>query len=475
MSSSAQKKEFEVVREGDKIILPDRKRMNWDVAIQTMKMMQNAEEQWIDVDEEIDAYPLEGAYALSKVIDQKYGWKNLKNPYMIAIEVAPGQMEQVPWGRFEIPGVEGHMQTGFSVKEGRFIFKLMAKVKGKFREEVAEIAANVRQHISDHSIYKGKAIRVTFPNPDDDDFSPVHSPKFMDVSSVNPDCLVFSKDIESALKIDLFWPIKHSTKFREQGMSLKRAVLLAGPYGTGKTLTAYVAAKLAVDAGSTFLYLTEAKDLPRAIHFARNYGRVVIFAEDVDSVMESRDSEMEAAFDGFETKNSEVHVIGTTNHLEKVSPAMRRQGRFDNILNILPPDTNAVERLIRMYAKGKLDAKEDISFVANRLSGQIPAAIHETVKRALIFTTGQSIETGKSTSLTAEILNDAAGSVLRHIELTAGAKIDERPAIERAAAILGRFISNGMDRMEDDELAQKALNNAPMPPASPNGKKTARA
>jgi transitional endoplasmic reticulum ATPase len=466
--STPQKKEYNIVREGDRFVIP--KRLDWPSLIATMQVMRDQEEKMVSISEEIDAYPLEGAYAFHKVINEKYGWSNLVDPSMISIEVAPGVMEQVPWGKIKIPGMDGDISTGYNLKEGRFIFRLQAYVKGKFKEEIAEIAANVRSHVSDRSIYKGKAIRVTFPDPDDSNFSPLHSPKFMDVTEVKPESLVFSREVNDALDVDIFLPIQHSDELRRRGISLKRAVLLAGPYGTGKTLTAYVAAKLAVNAGSTFLYLTNARDLPRAIHFARNYGRVVIFAEDVDSVMESRNADMEAAFDGFETKGSEVHVIGTTNHLEKVSPAMRRQGRFDNIVNILPPDAEAVGRLIRMYAKNDLPKEEDISPVCDRLAGNIPAAIHEVVKRATIYAVGKSIRTGKEVPLSVDILDSAASAVLSHISLTREAKADDRSSAERAAAIIGNFISNGISRASLDPQAQKALNAAPLPPSEVNGK-----
>jgi SpoVK/Ycf46/Vps4 family AAA+-type ATPase len=67
---------------------------------------------------------------------------------------------------------------------------------------------------------------------------------------------------------------------------LKRGVLLEGPYGTGKTLTAFVTAKKCVENGWTFIMLDRVAALKEALTFARMYAPAVVFAEDIDRSVE---------------------------------------------------------------------------------------------------------------------------------------------------------------------------------------------
>ena len=78
----------------------------------------------------------------------------------------------------------------------------------------------------------------------------------------------------------------------------------------------------------------------------------------------------------------------TTNHLENINPAMLRPGRLDSIINVLPPDAEAVSRLFHLYGGSTIAADEDLSKAADLLSGTIPAVIAEVVKRAKLVQLG---------------------------------------------------------------------------------------
>lgn len=58
-----------------------------------------------------------------------------------------------------------------------------------------------------------------------------------------------------------------------------------GTYGTGKTMAATVASRLAVDAGITYVYVPRADELSDAIEFAKQYQSpacVIFCAEDIE-------------------------------------------------------------------------------------------------------------------------------------------------------------------------------------------------
>ena len=203
-------------------------------------------------------------------------------------------------------------------------------------------------------------------------------------------------------------------------MPPKRGVLFAGPYGTGKTAQAFAAALLAVKFGWTFLYLADVSQLPKAIQFSKMYGRTVIYAEDIDRVTDGeRDEDMDEIFnmvDGIDTKESDILLIVTTNHLEKINKAMLRPGRLDVTIHIGPPDAEAVQRLIKGYAGDTLDASVTGEEAGLILDGQIPAVVREAVERAKLYAIDRT--GGEDFKLMDSDLVDAATEVIEQVKLT---------------------------------------------------------
>jgi SpoVK/Ycf46/Vps4 family AAA+-type ATPase len=119
-------------------------------------------------------------------------------------------------------------------------------------------------------------------------------------------------------------------------------ILLAGDPGVGKTLTAYVTAKKAVDHGWTFVYLSHAADLANGIRFALQYAPCVLFVEDLDRIVAGDDRTEEIddvlnSFDGVDSKDKELITVLTTNHLEKIPGVALRPGRCDTLVVVTAP------------------------------------------------------------------------------------------------------------------------------------------
>ena len=150
---------------------------------------------------------------------------------------------------------------------------------------------------------------------------------------------------------------------------MKRGVLLGGKYGTGKTLAATVAARLAQDNGITYVYTPRADELGDAIAFAKQYQSpaCVVFCEDIDrQVTGQRTVAMDDILnilDGVDTKTDNIITVLTTNHLDNVNQAMLRPGRLDAIINVETPDAYTAERLVRHYGGEAINAAEDLTEV----------------------------------------------------------------------------------------------------------------
>lgn len=446
-------KDATVAREGDKIIIPEG--MDYDEAITWLNRRKTEEERVVSVREQVDAYPFDGAHALMKALASKYGWVNLvptpgffgdNPPAMISIEVGFGKTIQVPWGRIQIPKVDGYIETAFDLKDGRFIFCIIGSVRQKHKGAVAEIAKLTRKFVKEESIYRGKAVRVSFDAEDQEKrrFDPNDCPRFLDLSSVKVGELIFSAEVERQIHISLFTPVEKTKACRAARIPLKRGVLLEGPYGTGKTQTAYVAAKKCTENGWTFVYLQSVTQLRKAILFASQYQPCMIFAEDIDRVMEGddRDDEMDEilnTIDGIESKDTETVVVLTTNHVEKINQAMLRPGRLDAVITVKPPDADAVARLVKLFGRGLIRENDDYTAVGVMLNGQIPAVVREVVERAKLA----SVSRGHM-DVAAVDLEDAAQGMLDHLKLLQPKMEDNRTQIERFGAVIGEALVNGV-------------------------------
>jgi transitional endoplasmic reticulum ATPase len=432
-----------VVREGDQIVLP--KGMSYNKAIEWMQRRRDEDEREVNVMELIEAYPLDGAHALMLAIGKKYGWSGLtptpgffgdKPPSLVGIETGPGESSQVPWGRITVPGIDGYLATSLAKRNGRFVFEMTGKVKQKNKEAVMELAQLTRQMVKEQSVYRGKAIKVSFSEEDDEgEFDPrEHAPKFMDVSSVRPEDLIFPKHTADLVRDALFTPIERTKWCREYGVPLKRGVLFEGPYGVGKTLTANVTAKKCVDNGWTFIYVDTVRSLQQAIFFAQQYQPAVVFAEDIDRVVAgpSRSEDIDAilnSIDGVDTKGSELITVLTTNHVERINRAMLRPGRLDAVVSVKPPDSDAVQRLLRLYGRGLVGASENLDAVADMLSGQIPAVVREVVERAKLGAIGR-LSGHQTLTLNEQDLVTAANGMLAQVALVAPVETRRNTEVE---------------------------------------------
>lgn len=398
-------KHVEVVREGSKIVLPvvNGKPMGYDEAIEWMRRKRDEDERVVGLHHDVPCSPLDGAVAFHRALAEKFGWTGLTPtpgffgdtpPTMIGVPVGPGETIQVAWGRVQVPGVTGFLQTVIDIQPPKFV--IGGEVRQKHLPEVQEIADLTRRLLAERSIYKGRAIKVSFAwkragRP----FNPLaDAPQFFPVAGVEESDLVFPAAVRSALDIGLFTPIEQAAACRKFRVPLKRGVLLYGPYGVGKSLTATVTAIKAQRHGFTFVYLDSVEDLADGLTFAAQYAPAVVFCEDIDRATSGeRDIDMDEilnVLDGVNTKGGEVITVFTTNHVEDINPAVLRMGRLDTLVKVSAPDADAAEQLVRLYARGLLEPDADLKRIGLRLAGRIPAFIRETVERAKIAAIGRS-------------------------------------------------------------------------------------
>src|SRR5512141_2611594 len=340
----------------------------------------------------------DAAYAFFRAMERKNGWVNqiptpgffgATPPATITVEVDRGKNVQVPFGRFEIAGIEGYLESGVAEdpkRKGVAIFSIGGEVKRRYEKQITELVEMAQQIVINESIYKGKpwALRV---RQDNGKPLPFPTPKFLDLNPSVEGELIFSDTVMRAVRRNLFTPIEHTEACRKHKIPLKRGVLLAGAFGVGKTMAAHAVAIKCVRNGWTYIVVEKADELAEVLRFAQEfYSPCVAFCEDIDRVMSGeRDIDTDQILniiDGVESKNAELMIVLTTNDIDHIEPALLRPGRLDAVIYVDKPDASAVERLARQYGRGLIADGEDISEASTLLAGRIPAVVREAVEHS---------------------------------------------------------------------------------------------
>ncbi len=429
--------------EQKQILLPTG--MSVNTAIRVLYEKQKQEQTEVAIFEVVDAWPLDGAVAFQAVLEKKYGFVNQvpipgffssTPPMQVGVRIdAEGTTKQVNWGRMELSVLDhGYLETGYVEENGTMKFRIGGKVKKKFLAEVKDIAAKTRDRVRKHSIYKGKAVRLDFRDEDGDrkDFQPQDSPEFISIDPTKLDDVIYNEAVKGVVDMALMNPIKYPQQCREIGVPLKRGALLEGPYGTGKTLTAYQMAAHGTNSGFTFIYLMDVRDLDLAMRFAEHYAPAIVFAEDIDQVarLGMRDkaevNRLTNILDGVDAKSREIFTVFTTNHKNAIDGVFIRPGRIDCVVTLQAPDERAAVALVRKYGrndKGEviLDPNLDDAAIARSITCLVEmeanaAFYREAVERAKLSALPTYVETGKLVLGEADI-RAAALSMQSHIEL----------------------------------------------------------
>lgn len=415
----------EIKRSGKSIIIPDE--MTTETAITVLKRKLQEEEEYNDSLDFIEGFFLEIAAAFSTAMEREFGFSiaaptpglfGPTPPMRISIETAPGERRTVAIGSFQLPTISGTVSVEPGMRRSRPGATIKANLKRKDEGKFKKLCDATREILERESVYRGKAIKFRIMN-DKGERLRFPEPQFLDLAGVKGAELIFSKAVENAITTSVFTPIEKTALCRKAKIPLKRGVLLSGRYGTGKTLTTNVTAQKCVDNGWTFLYCERANELAEMVQIARHYQPCVIFCEDIDRVVSGDRSvsmdDILNTVDGIESKKCEIMVILTTNHVENINPAMLRPGRLDAIIEVTPPDAEAVEKLLRLYGRGLIPESTKLATVSRKLAGNIPAVIRECIERAKL--SAIKLSDGNQVMLSQEAIEDAAEGMSNQLEL----------------------------------------------------------
>jgi transitional endoplasmic reticulum ATPase len=366
-----------VYGDSDKIVLP--KGMSPDRAREIIDRVERDGETNTEFSRTYPNRSDDGAVAVARVLNRRYGvvfGEETKTSFgkMPAqtrdIEVEPGTSVQVPWGRLSIPAIEGA-----TITVGDFRGNLHVSVLGPKgqKEEIEALFDDIAQQLKTSSIYRGKAMVGA------------NAMKFIDLSGFDPEHIVLAPDVFNTLDAMVWTTLRYTEAIRAEGLGLRRAVLLYGGYGTGKTSVGMITALIAAHHGWTFLSGKSGDDdIETVMKTAELYSPAVVFIEDID-LQNSEIVRLLEVFDGITSKGAEVIMVVTTNHVGAIHQGLLRPGRFDAAIEFGDLDREGVERLAKVVVGTKLDPSVDFDAVFDEMPGFTPAFVKGVLTRARLF------------------------------------------------------------------------------------------
>ena len=196
-------------------------------------------------------------------------------------------------------------------------------------------------------------------------------------------------------------PMRHPELFKRLGIDPPKGVLLHGPPGTGKTLIAKAVAN-EIDASFHTIsgpeimskYYGESEEQLRDVfEEATESAPAIVFMDELDSIAPKREeaggdverrvvAQLLSLMDGLEERG-EVVVIGATNRVDAIDPALRRGGRFDREIEVGVPDRDGRKEILQVHTRNMpLADAIDLDAYAENTHGFVGADLESLAKES---------------------------------------------------------------------------------------------
>jgi len=233
-------------------------------------------------------------------------------------------------------------------------------------------------------------------------------------------------EVKEELQEAIEWPLKYPEIFSHMNTAPPKGVLLYGPPGTGKTMLAKAVAN---ESEANFIsikgpevlskWVGESERAVREVfRKARQAAPTIIFFDELDSITPVRGtglgssqvterviSQILTELDGLE-ELKDVVVIGATNRLDIVDPALLRPGRFDKLLEVPTPDLDARKEILRIHLDKPLAEDVKIDVLAEKTEGYTGADLAALANTTAMLVIKEHITKSKTLEKAKENLKD---------------------------------------------------------------------
>jgi SpoVK/Ycf46/Vps4 family AAA+-type ATPase len=262
-----------------------------------------------------------------------------------------------------------------------------ASVEPLVPEEASEVATDSASPQGDASLNPSRSGRVPLRVIEGNKITEVPLDDEVEGPTLTLRDVAGMEAVKHRLNLAFLAPLRNPELRRAFGKSLRGGLLLYGPPGCGKT---FIARAAAGELGAKFIavgiadvldmWLGQSEhNLKGFFETARRQAPCVLFFDEVDALGRKRSlmrhsagstviSQFLAELDGVQTDNRGVFVLAATNHPWDVDAALRRPGRLDRMLLVLPPDAPAREAILRAQCRDRPIAPDvDFAWIAARL------------------------------------------------------------------------------------------------------------
>lgn len=222
------------------------------------------------------------------------------------------------------------------------------------------------------------------------------------------------EQVKRRLNLAFLAPLRNPDMMKMYGKSLRGGLMLYGPPGCGKT---FIARATAGEMGARFvsiglsdvldMYIGQSeRNLHEIFETARRNAPCVLFFDEIDALGRKRSqmrnsagreivNQLLAELDNVNSDNHGVFVLAATNHPWDVDSALRRPGRLDRTLLVLPPDGPARETIMHYHLNAKPVGDVDISWLAGKTEGYSGADLAHLCESAAELAMEESMARGK--------------------------------------------------------------------------------